>query len=144
MIAHAGLIALWDRGRWRGVLIEGPSGSGKSDLALRALDHGFRLVADDRVELWTTGGVLWGRAPDVLSGLLEARGLGVMGTSALPFSRVEMAARMGRPERTPEPATCERLGVRLALWDLDPFEASAPAKLKLALSSVDAGGGRGI
>ena len=58
----------WSRcgcdGGWRGALIEGPSGAGKSDLALRALDAGFRLVADDRVVVWTSGGRLFGRAPD--------------------------------------------------------------------------------
>ena len=69
MIRHAGLVALRWRGDWQGVLIEGPPGSGKSDLALRALTEGFRLVADDRVLLWTSGGRLWGRAPDVLAGL---------------------------------------------------------------------------
>ena len=49
MIAHAGLLAQRIGGRWKGALIEGPSGAGKSDLALKALDAGFRLVADDRV-----------------------------------------------------------------------------------------------
>ena len=48
---HAGLIALYDAGGWKGVLIEGASGSGKSDLALRCLGRGFRLVADDRTRL---------------------------------------------------------------------------------------------
>ena len=51
MIVHAGLVALRHGGLWRGALITGPSGSGKSDLALRCLEHGFRLVADDRVLL---------------------------------------------------------------------------------------------
>ena len=58
MIRHAGLIARRMGGVWRGVLIEGPSGAGKSDLALRALDQGFRLVADDRVVVWTDAGRL--------------------------------------------------------------------------------------
>ena len=51
MIHHAGLLARWTGGHWRGVLIEGESGSGKSDLALRALDDGWSLVADDRTLL---------------------------------------------------------------------------------------------
>ncbi len=48
MILHAGLVALRLEGVWRGALIAGPSGVGKSDLALRAIEAGFRLVADDR------------------------------------------------------------------------------------------------
>ena len=51
MVRHAGLIALWDAGVWRGALIEGVSGAGKSDLMLRALQAGWTLVADDRVEI---------------------------------------------------------------------------------------------
>ena len=51
-VRHAGLIAARSNGPWRGVLIEGEAGAGKSDLTLRALAAGFRLVADDRVVLW--------------------------------------------------------------------------------------------
>ena len=64
MIRHAGLIARFEPPVWRGVLIDGPSGSGKSDLALRALDGGWMLVADDRVLVWACEGRLYGRAPD--------------------------------------------------------------------------------
>ena len=76
MIVHAGLIAQFDRGAWRGVLIEGVSGAGKSDLALRALASGWVLVADDRTLVWVSGGRLYGRAAPALAGLIEARGLG--------------------------------------------------------------------
>ena len=138
MIRHAGLIAARREGAWRGVLIEGPSGAGKSDLALRALDHGFRLVADDRVLLWTSGGRLFGRAPDALSGLLEARSLGVGPIAALPFAEVALAVRCGTPERLPEPQEVEFLGISLPAVTLPPLEASAPAKLSRALALFDA------
>jgi serine kinase of HPr protein (carbohydrate metabolism regulator) len=72
MIRHAGLVALRLDGLWRGALIEGPSGGGKSDLALRAIEAGFRLVADDRVVVWTSGGALFGRAPDPIRELIES------------------------------------------------------------------------
>ena len=87
MILHAGLIAARIAGFWRGVLIEGPSGSGKSDLALRALSQGFRLVADDRVVVWASGGRLFGRAPEILNGLIELRGLGVRNACPTPHGR---------------------------------------------------------
>jgi len=136
VIAHAGLLARRIDGSWRGALIEGPSGAGKSDLALRALDLGFRLVADDRVVLWTCEGRLFGRSPATLVGLIEVRGLDVTGEAALPFCEVTLVAAPGIPERIPPLATTERLGVRLPSITLPYREASAPAKLGRALSAL--------
>jgi len=136
MIVHAGLLAARVGGRWRGVLVEGPSGSGKSDLALRALDLGFRLVADDRVLLWTSGGRLFGRAPDLLRDLLEVRGQGVLAASGLPLAEVAVIARAGAPERMPDDPRASLLGVDLPLLELDLREASAPAKLGRALARL--------
>ncbi len=101
MIVHGGLVAKRLGGLWRAVLIEGPSGAGKSDLALRALEAGFRLVADDRVILWTSGGRLFGRAPETLFGLMEIRGLGIEPVCARPLAEVVLVARPGAPERMP-------------------------------------------
>src|SRR6516162_9304950 len=67
-----------------GVLLLGPPGSGKSDLALRLLDCGFMLVADDRVEV--EGGVA--RPPPALAGLLEVRGLGILRLPYLQSARL--------------------------------------------------------
>jgi hypothetical protein len=136
VIAHAGLIALRSQGRWRGVLIEGPSGSGKSDLALRCLERGFRLVADDRVLLWTSGGRLYGRAPDPLAGLMEIRPLGVLGQPALAFAEVALAARAGAGERWPDRETVTHLGVEIAAITLSLVEDSAPAKLRRGLDHL--------
>lgn len=138
MIWHAGLIAERRGGDWRGVLIEGPSGAGKSDLALRALDHGFRLVADDRVLLWTTEGRLYGRAPDPLAGLLEVRGVEVARVEAVAFCEVALVVRLGSADRLPDAATETILGVAVPLLAADPFELSAPAKLSRALGAFDA------
>jgi len=138
VIRHAGLIARRLDGLWRGVLIEGPSGSGKSDLGLRALDHGFRLVADDRVLLWVEDGRLWGRAPDALAGLMEIRGVDVASQAAVSFSDVTCLVRLGTPDRIPEPTTETILGVAVPLLAADPFELSAPAKLGRALEAFAA------
>ncbi|MFV8835882.1 hypothetical protein [Aquisalimonas sp.] len=59
-----------------GLLITGESGTGKSDTALRLLERGHRLIADDAVTLSVEDGVLYGRAPSALAGWLEIRGLG--------------------------------------------------------------------
>ncbi len=137
MILHAGLVALRLGGLWRGALILGPSGAGKSDLALRALETGFRLVADDRVTVWTSGGALWGRAPDPLGGLIEARGQGVGPEPSLAYAQVVLAVRCVGPgeaiERMPEPAREIVAHTAIPLTRLDPREASAPAKLRRAL-----------
>jgi HPr Serine kinase C-terminal domain len=138
VILHAGLIAARLGGAWRGVLIEGPAGAGKSDLALRALDQGFCLVADDRVLLWTAQGRLFGRAPQSLAGLLEVRGLDVIDVGALPFAEIALIARCGTPDRVPEPRSEALLGIATPLIEFDPLEASAPAKLRRALSHFDA------
>lgn len=137
-IRHAGLIAARLGGRWRGVLIEGPSGAGKSDLALRCLDLGFRLVADDRVELWASGGRLFGAAPAALAGLIEVRGVGVLRVAALPLAEVALVVRCGEPERIPDPEAVEIHGVAVPAATLSPLEPSAPAKLSRALALFDA------
>ena len=138
MIRHAGLVALRQGGLWRGVLIEGPSGAGKSDLALRALDQGFRLVADDRVEVWSDAGRLFGRAPDALRGLIEARGVGVVPVAPVAFCEITLVARLGTPRRMPDPATETILGVAIPLLVSAPLEPSAPAKLSRAMEAFDA------
>lgn len=138
MIRHAGLIARRVDGLWRGVLIEGPSGAGKSDLALRSLSEGFSLVADDRVLLWEAEGRLYGRAPQTLSGLIEARGVGVVAQTPVGFAEVTLLVKLAAPERMPEPTTETILGVAVPLLAADPFELSAPAKLSRALTAFDA------
>ena len=138
MIVHAGLIAARRNGVWRGVLVEGPSGAGKSDLMLRAMEAGFRLIADDRVLLWTSAGRLFGRAPDTLAGLMEVRGVGVARFEALPLDEVALVVRAGTPERVPDPAFADILGLQVPLAVLGLGESSAPAKLSHALASFDA------
>jgi serine kinase of HPr protein (carbohydrate metabolism regulator) len=143
---HAGLVALYLGGGWRGVLIAGPSGAGKSDLALRTLDHGFRLVADDRTILWRSGGRLYGRAPDVLHGLIEVRGLDVLRRPALAFAGVDLAVScLGADqatERIPEASHVDHLGLSLPQISLRACEASAPAKLRVALEHLGGGAER--
>lgn len=62
-----------------GVLLTGPSGVGKSELALDLITRGHALVADDAVEFRRrAGGVLVGASSPLLAGFMEARGLGVL------------------------------------------------------------------
>ena len=142
MILHAGLVALRLDGYWLGALIRGPSGAGKSDLALRALGAGFRLVADDRVVVWRSGGVLFGRAPEPLLGLIEARGHGIVRETPLAVAQIGLAVTCVQDEaieRMPEPETIEIAAMAIPNLRIDPFEASAPAKLRRALQHLGHG-----
>ena len=75
---HATCVALRQGKTWRGVLLRGPSGAGKSDLALRLIETGWRLVADDQTELGREGKRLIATAPARIAGMIEARGLGIV------------------------------------------------------------------
>ncbi|HKX84958.1 MAG TPA: hypothetical protein VJL58_12105 [Pyrinomonadaceae bacterium] len=66
-----------------GVLLLGESGIGKSECALDLISKGHRLVADDVVELEQRGECLSGAAPDLISGFLEIRGLGIVNVREL-------------------------------------------------------------
>lgn len=142
MIRHASLVATRMNGRWRGALIEGPSGTGKSDLAVRMMVAGFRLVADDRVVTWTSGGRLFGRAPEALTGLLEARGVGVIPAAPLDFCEIRLLVVCRKTpdevERLPEGAPEVIEGVTIPRIELWPFEAAGPAKLRHALEHLGA------
>ncbi len=137
-VAHAGLIALYGRRGWRGVLIQGPSGIGKSDLALRSLEAGFSLVSDDRTLLWVSQGRLFGACPPTIAGLIEARGVGVSPRPARSFCEISLVVQcVGSDtpvERIPVFASHAILGVACPTLDLRPLEASSPVKLIHALS----------
>lgn len=124
-----------------GVLLRGPSGSGKSDLALRLIDEGARLVADDQTELSFVGEELRMSAPATIAGQIEVRGIGILRVPTLasaPLRLVVSLVSLGSIERLPEPQFCELLGRGVPLIALAPFEASAPAKLRLALRAYSA------
>jgi serine kinase of HPr protein (carbohydrate metabolism regulator) len=144
MFVHATCVALRAGKRWHAVLLRGPSGAGKSDLALRLIDTGGRLVADDQTHVAKVGRALIATPPPALAGMIEARGVGIL---RLPRSQllarapvallVDLVA-VGRIERLPEPAHETLQEVELPRLDLAPFEASSLAKLRLALSRIAA------
>jgi serine kinase of HPr protein (carbohydrate metabolism regulator) len=135
---HATCVALRTRRGWRGVLLRGPSGSGKSDLALRLIDGGARLVSDDQTELVAKPGKLIARAPGTIAGLIEVRGVGIVRlardqlvTQAAVVLIVDLATAR-KIERLPDSRRECLLGLELPVLALAPFEASAVPKLRLA------------
>ena len=123
-----------------GVLLLGPSGSGKSDLALRLLQRGARMVADDRVVLTERNGRLTASPPENLQGMIEVRGVGVLPCRWQARTRVVLAAKLNpgaKIERLPDPLDQFEYGAtRIPMIEIDPFHASAPAKVETALMAA--------
>jgi HPr kinase/phosphorylase len=138
---HASCIAI---GR-HGVLLLGISGSGKSDLALRLIDQGAVLVADDRTILYLEKGILHGRAPASIKGLFEVRGLGIVKLQTRANVRVSLAVRLGRETvRLPAPRFYDPpqpLSPKSQVPEilLNGRLASAPAKIRIALAALTKG-----
>ncbi len=120
----------------RGVLIAGPSGSGKSDLTLRLIDSGAMLVSDDYTIVSSRDGTLRATPPDTIAGRIEVRGIGIV---ARPFVRdvpVALWVAAGTPDRLPAPATRSIAGITLPAFTLSLLEASAPARIRLMLDGI--------
>ena len=123
--------------RARACCCAGAPGAGKSDLALRLIEGGARLVADDQVTLMRNGETLLAAPPARIAGLLEVRGIGIVSMEFVPQCPVHLVVDLVAAhavERMPEAATVDLCGHRIDLVALAPFEASTPAKVGLALS----------
>jgi len=98
-----------------GVLIQGDSGIGKSETGLELVKRGHRLVADDRVDIYSKDEMtLWGEPAEILKHLLEIRGVGIIdimslyGASAVKdSSQVQLAVYL---ENYDTHKTFDRLG----------------------------------
>lgn len=129
---HASCVSIGSKG----ILMLGESGSGKSDLALRLIDGGATLVADDRVDVRMQGNALIASAPEKLQGMIEARGVGILTLQHTPEAPLALAVKLVERkdmERMPDPQFFDCLGHKLPLLSLHAFDASAPAKIRLYL-----------
>ena len=132
--AHASTVAV----DGRAVMILGPSGSGKSDLALRLLDRGFTLVSDDQTIVRREGNRLVASAPATIKGKLEIRGVGIVEMETVSDVPVALYVELtGEIVRLPDDRR-ERpvLGVNLPLISVDAQTASAASKVALALDRL--------
>lgn len=126
----------------RAVLIEGESGVGKSDLALRLIDRGAVLVSDDYTLLQRNGAELIASPPDTIAGKIEVRGLGIVPLPNLDRAPVALLIRLDEaPERLPLTDDVRRIaGVDIREVGIDGRSASAPIKVELALKHLTGGG----
>ena len=95
------------------MLILGAAGAGKSSLALELMALGATLVADDRTQLRRDGDLLTAEAPSTISGLIEARGIGILRTQSVVSAPVVLVVDLDRTvkERMPEPMTRDICGI---------------------------------
>lgn len=142
---HASCVALGDAG----ILIEGPPGSGKSDLVLRLIDEpGYglgnrqlhaRLVADDQTVIERRGTALYATSPKPIAGLFEIRGQGIVKVDPLPEVKLVLAVRLlpwAEIERMPEAMLRDIAGIALREIRIDARQASAPARIRAALTAA--------
>lgn len=108
LILHASCVSV----DGRGLLILGPSGSGKSSLALALMAYGAALVADDRTIVEARDDGLWATCPPALSGMIEARGLGLLHAAPAGSAKVVLAVDLSviEAERLPPYRNVSYLG----------------------------------
>lgn len=123
----------------KAVLICGPSGSGKSDLALRLIDRGATLLCDDRTHVSCDGDMLIAKPMPNITGLLEVRGLGLIRFPHCMKAPIAMIVQLldhqdSAPERMPHRLPSRILcGIEIPVLSLHGFEATAPLKIELAM-----------
>lgn len=127
----------------KALLIAGRSGSGKSDLALRLIDRGAQLLADDYTQLEARDGRLFASASPTIAGRIEVRGLGIIDTAYVGEGPVDLLLDLdAAPERLPEEPlpTVVLEGIAIPSLPFAPFEASAAIKAEWALRRHGLGG----
>lgn len=131
---HASCVAIGEHA----VLIEGRSGAGKSDLALRLIDRGAALVSDDYTVLMRSARKLLATPPATIAGKIEVRGLGIVDMPyrdrvavSLLIELVDEVERM-----PPEPQTRRIAGIDVPVVAMNGHDASGPIKVELALKRL--------
>lgn len=120
----------------RGLLIVGPSGSGKSSLALQMMALGASLVSDDQCVLQEIDGAVFASRPEQLPPAIEARGLGILAANCQADACIAAVLDMtdDSQNRLPERRTCS-LGSQKVHLLQNPVNSHGPAALYLYLKA---------
>jgi HPr kinase/phosphorylase len=129
-------------------LLLGPPGAGKSDVALRLIAMGAKLVSDDQTMLSERDGVLYAHPHPSSRGHIELRGAGIVRLETAAAAPVGLAVTLGNlppAERLPEPAHYVppaplRILLPPPLLRLAAFDASTPAKIAAVAAALASGG----
>lgn len=126
-IVHASTVSV----DGNGVLIVGPSGSGKSSLALQLISLGATLVADDRTRVEQEDQQIIATGVPTIRGMIEARGVGILAVTAAGPTPLRLVVDLSRvePDRLPEPHQYDLLGVTLPCLHAAPSPHFAAAIL---------------
>lgn len=110
---HASCVCVNDKA----LLLVGASGSGKSATALAMIAHGATLIADDQVDVVRRGDAIFASCPDGYSGMIEARGIGILTCDAVADVQVTHIVDLDQTElqRLPRSHKGEILGVEIDL-----------------------------
>jgi len=121
-----------------GVIILGEPGVGKSDLALRLIDHGAVLVSDDQTIITLHKNRLWASAPEPIQGQIEVRQIGIQKVPFVLQSPIVVAVKLLliENERMQEGQVLSYLGKEIPLYHLHPHEASTPAKIRFLIAQL--------
>lgn len=123
----------------KGIIILGNSGAGKSDLTIRLLDAGGKLVSDDYVEVFNEKNKLIAKTAPNIGGMIEVRGVGLMKVDFKPKTQLVLALELVSREvieRMPEDHYFEEGNVKIPLYKFDGFSSSAIAKINLIMEKL--------
>jgi len=127
------------------VLLLGESGSGKSDVALRLIAMGAKLLADDQTFLFVESAGLFAKAPQGAEPWIEIRGIGIVRLPPGAPAPVLFAVHLtnNAPPRLPEPESYQPDGLVVTtpppLFRLNGYDASTPAKIAAAAVALHTG-----
>ncbi|WP_432815315.1 HPr kinase/phosphorylase [Sphingorhabdus sp.] len=125
-----------------GLLLLGPSGSGKSDLALRLIDRGAKLICDDILHIESCNGLPQLTIAPNIAGKIEVRGIGICPIDFVDCAPLRLIVQFAQDVDRMPPAhqSITIAGYSVPMFKLDPFQASSALKVEWALRSViDAG-----